>query len=413
MPDNTNAELIAIGTELLLGEITDTNSVYLARQLRDIGINLFLMTTVGDNLQRISTAISDALDRAEIVITTGGLGPTVDDMTRQAVAEAVGAPLVFHQSLYDGIAERFRGFGSAMTANNRQQAWLPAAALLIENPVGTAPSFIVESARGVVISLPGVPREMKYLMRESVVPWLLQKYQLGVIVARTLRTAGIGESALDDQIGAELLSERNPSVGLAAHHGCVDVRITAKAPNRDAAQELLDAMQARLHARIGQHIFGSDDDTLEEVVWRQLAGRGGVVHVVEAGLPGVISAGWKSANSRLNLQQYDSPADLFAALAQDPRGMSLAELAVEIAQRSRQQMQAAASIVVLCTPELDESPDIEQGSAVAVATEKSVRFRAYGFGARSSLAREWISRWGLANLWRQLNAEQSGSSRPD
>ncbi|MCY4464390.1 MAG: CinA family nicotinamide mononucleotide deamidase-related protein [Chloroflexi bacterium] len=409
MPDNTNAELIAIGTELLLGEITDTNSVYLARQLRDIGINLFLMTTVGDNLTRISTAISDALDRAEIVITTGGLGPTVDDMTRQAVADAVGVPLVFHQSLYDVIADRFRGFGSAMTANNRQQAWLPEAALLIENPVGTAPSFIVESARGVVISLPGVPREMKYLMRESVVPWLLQKYQLGVIVARTLRTAGVGESALDDQIGADLLSERNPSVGLAAHHGCVDVRITAKAADREAAQELLDTMQVRLHRRIGQHIFGSDDDTLEEVVWRQLAQRQGVVHVLEAGLPGVISAGWKSANSRLNLQQFDSPVDLYAALAQDPRSMSLAELAVEIAQRSRQQMEAAASIVVLCTPDLDESPDMEQGSAVAVATEKSVRFRAYGFGARSSLAREWISRWGLANLWRQLNAEQAAS----
>ncbi len=409
MPDNTNAELIAIGTELLLGEITDTNSVYLARQLRDIGINLFLMTTVGDNLQRICTAISDALDRAEVVITTGGLGPTVDDMTRQAVADAVGAPLVFHQSLYDVIAERFRGFGSAMTANNRQQAWLPEAAILIENPVGTAPSFIVESARGVVISLPGVPREMKYLMRESVVPWLLQKYRLGVIVARTLRTAGIGESALDDQIGAELLSERNPSVGLAAHHGCVDVRITAKAANHEAAQMLLDAMQARLQARIGQHIFGRDDDTLEEVVWRQLAQRGGLVHVLEAGLPGVISSGWNSANSRLNLQQYDSPVDLFAALAEDSRSMSLAELAVEIAQRSRKQLQAAASIVVLCTPDLDESPDIEQGSAVAVATEDSVRFRAYGFGARSSLAREWISRWGLANLWRQLNAERAAS----
>ena len=412
MPDNPNAELIAIGTELLLGEITDTNSVYLARQLRDIGINLFLMTTVGDNLQRIATAISEALDRAEIVITTGGLGPTVDDMTRQAVADAVGAPLVFHQSLYDVIAERFRGFGSAMTANNRQQAWLPEAAILIENPVGTAPSFIVESARGVVISLPGVPREMKYLMQESVVPWLLRKYQLGVILARTLRTAGIGESALDDQIGAELLSERNPSVGLAAHHGCVDVRITAKAASREAAQELLDAMQERLQARIGEHIFGSDDDSLEEVVWRQLAQQDGTVHVVEAGLPGVISAGWESANSRLNLQQFASPVDLYAALAQDPRSMSLAELAVEIAQRSQRQMGAAASIVVLCTPDIDESPDIEQGSAVAVATERSVRFRAYGFGARSSLAREWISRWGLANLWRQLNAE-GAASRPD
>ena len=411
MPDNPNAELIAIGTELLLGEITDTNSVFLARQLRDIGVNLYRMTTVGDNLGRIAEAISSALDRAEIVITTGGLGPTVDDMTRQAVADAAGVPLVFHQSLYDAIAERFRGFGSAMTANNRQQAWLPEAATLIPNPVGTAPCFIVESPRGVVISLPGVPREMKYLMRESVAPWLLRKYQLGVIVARTLRTAGVGESALDDQIGAELLSERNPSVGLAAHHGCVDVRITAKAADREAALELLDAMQARLQDKIGEHIYGADDDTLEDVVWRQLAKTGGSVHVLEAGLPGVISAGWQNDSDNLRLRQFDSPLDVYAARGEDPRSMTLRELAVDVAKRSRIDMKAAASIVVLCNPDLDENADVEQGSAVAVATAGSTRYRAYGFGARSNLAREWISRWGLASLWRQLRAEAE-ATRP-
>ena len=177
MPDNPNAEIIAVGTELLLGEITDTNSVFMARKLRDIGVNVFFMSTVGDNLGRIAAAIALALDRAEIVITSGGLGPTVDDMTRQAVAQALDLPLEFHQSLYDGIAERFRGFGSEMTENNRQQAYLPKGAILIENPVGTAPAFIAESPRGAVISLPGVPREMKYLMRESVEPYLLRKYQ--------------------------------------------------------------------------------------------------------------------------------------------------------------------------------------------------------------------------------------------
>ena len=130
--------------KLLLGEITDTNSVFMARQLRDIGVNVYFMTTVGDNLQRIASAISNALDRAEIVITCGGLGPTVDDMTRHAVADATASPLDFHQSLYDEIAERFRGFGVRMTENNRQQAFLPQDSVLIENPVGTAPAFIVE-----------------------------------------------------------------------------------------------------------------------------------------------------------------------------------------------------------------------------------------------------------------------------
>ena len=405
MPDNPNAEILAIGTELLLGEITDTNSVFLARQLRDLGVNVFFMTTVGDNFNRIADAIAAALERAEIVITTGGLGPTVDDMTRQAVAQATERPLEFHQSLYDGIAERFRGFGVAMTRNNKQQAYLPQGAILIENPVGTAPAFVVESARGVVISLPGVPREMKYLMAESVAPYLLRKYDLGIILARILRTAGIGESSLDDMIGADILSEKNPSIGLAAHHGCVDVRITAKANSRQDASRLLDNMQARLRARIGDHIFGIDDSTLEDVVWQQLQRHRLRVHVIEAGLPGVISARWTADPARLTATAYDSPRQVYAAFAVDEAEVSLRDFAIDAAQRVRRDRGADAAIVVLCQPDLDENADIEQGSAVAISTAQNTRYRVYGFGTRSNLARDWLSRWGLASMWRQLKEE--------
>lgn len=402
MPDNPSAEIIAIGTELLLGEITDTNSAYLARQLRDIGVNVFLMTTVGDNLKRIADAISAALDRSEIVITTGGLGPTVDDMTRQAVADVLERPLEYHDSLYRAIEERFRGFGAPMTANNRQQAFLPQAATLIENPVGTAPAFMVESERGAVISLPGVPREMKYLMGESVLPLLLRKYELGVIVARTLRTAGIGESSLDDKIGTDILSERNPSVGLAAHHGAVDVRVTAKADSRAKALALLDQMQARLMQRIGEDVFGVDDAALEEVVWEEVAKRGMTVHIVEAGLPGVISASWEDVSGALRTEYYDRPTQVFERYGIQATDESLTKLAADIARRIRLQEGVDACIVALSAPDLDENADIEQGSAVAIATAAETRFRGYGFGARSSLAREWISRWGLASLWRML-----------
>lgn len=402
MPDNPNAEIIAIGTELLLGEITDTNSVFLARRLRDIGVNVFFMTTVGDNLGRIKDAISDALDRAEIVITTGGLGPTVDDMTRQAVADAVGRPLEFHQSLYDKIAERFRGFGSKMTENNRQQAFLPAGAILIENPVGTAPSFIVESERGVVISVPGVPREMKFLITETVEPYLLRKYELGIIVARILRTAGVGESSLDDQIGTEILSETNPSVGLAAHHGSVDVRITAKADSKTNATKLLDDMQGRLEAQIGEHIFGVDDATLEDVVWRHVQRRQLRVHVIEAGLPGVISGSWQDRSDLLAVAAYDSPQSAFDHFELDASSVSLREFAVDVADRVRGNENVAASVVVLSYPDLAENADVEQGSAIAISTAWDLRYRVYGFGARSPLAREWLSRWGLANLWKML-----------
>ncbi len=406
MPDNPNAEIVAIGTEILLGEITDTNSVYLARQLRDIGVNVFFMTTVGDNLARIADAIAAALDRAEIVITTGGLGPTVDDMTRQAVADVAGRPLIFHESLYQGIEERFRGFGVAMTANNRQQAYLPKGATLIENLVGTAPAFLVESERGVVISLPGVPREMKYLVTESVIPHLLRTYELGVIMARTLRTAGIGESSLDDKIGRDILNERNPSVGLAAHHGAVDVRITAKADSRPNAIALLDEMQARLEERIGEDVFGVDDATLEDIVWQHLMKRNLKVNVVEAGLPGVISDAWNEESGALRTEFYEHPDQVFQRFAISPADRSLTEIASDIAERMRKQEGADACIVVLSYPDLDENADVEQGSAVAIATAAQSRFRGYGFGTRSSLAREWISRWGLASLWRMLQDQQ-------
>ena len=402
MPDNPNAEIIAIGTELLLGEITDTNSVFLARQLRDIGVNVFFMTTVGDNLGRIKDAISDALDRAEIVITTGGLGPTVDDMTRQAVADAVGRPLEFHRSLYEHIAERFRGFGSTMTANNRQQAYLPTGAILVENPVGTAPSFIVESDRGVVISVPGVPREMKFLITESVVPYLLRKYELGIIVARILRTAGIGESSLDDQIGTAILSETNPSVGLAAHHGSVDIRVTAKAATRADATLLLDDMQDRLEAQIGEHIFGVDDATLEDVVWRHVQRNQLRIHVTEAGLPGVISGSWEGDSDYLTATLFDNPQHAFEHYAVDAAEAPLREFAADLAKRILARRGADASVVVLCYPNLEENADREQGSAIAIATARDLRYRVYGFGARSPLAREWLSRWGLANLWKML-----------
>ena len=397
MPDNPNAELIAIGTELLLGEITDTNSVYMARQLRDIGVNVFFMTTVGDNLERIADAIRAALNRAEVVITCGGLGPTVDDMTRVAVADATGRELDFHQTLYDSIAERFRGFGVPMTENNRQQAWLPAEAILIENPVGTAPAFIVETGRGRVISLPGVPREMKYLFAESVVPYLLRQYELGIIVARTLRTAGIGESSLDDMIGADILQERNPSVGLAAHHGCVDVRVTAKARDKAEAEALLDSMQERLHARIGDHVFGIDEATLESVVADLLRRHDLKLHITEAGLPGVISASLQDQDAAVASRTLEFSRIVSA-------DASLRSAALDLARRTRRETGLDAAVVVLSDPALEENADVAGGSAVAIATANDSACRVYGFGAKSALAREWLSRWGMANLWRMLKA---------
>ncbi len=275
-----SAEIITIGTEILLGEIVDTNARHLARQLRDAGVDLYRKTTVGDNATRIAQAIQQALERCDIILTTGGLGPTVDDPTREAIALAVGVSTEFKPELWDQIQARFQRFGRTPTENNRRQAFIPQGAIAIENPVGTAPSFIVEEGNHAIIALPGVPREMEYLLENAVLPYLKQRYQLsGIIKARVLHTAGAGESLIDDLIG-DLERLNNPTVGLAAHSGQVDVRITAKANSKSEADALIREVELEIRKRLGEWIYGADQETLEEVAFRALARRGWSLAVI-------------------------------------------------------------------------------------------------------------------------------------
>ena len=271
-----HAELVMIGTELLLGEIVDTNATKLARMLREIGLDLYYKTTVGDNEARITAVLNLALDRSQVVITSGGLGPTVDDTTRQAVADATGRKLVYSQELEQQIAARFRSFGRAMADNNKRQAYIPEGALPLPNPVGTAPCFLSEdvSGRGFIVSLPGVPRELEYMMTNTVIPLLVERVGgTKTIKARVLRTCAVGESDIDRAIG-DLMTLANPTVGLAAHSGQTDVRITAKADTEFEARALIAPVEADLRRRLGVAIYGVDQETLPEVVGRLLADRG-------------------------------------------------------------------------------------------------------------------------------------------
>ncbi len=281
-----SAEILTIGTEILLGEIVDTNARYLARALRDAGVDLYRKTTVGDNARRIAQVIHDSLERCDIVITTGGLGPTVDDPTREAVALSVGVQTEFRPELWEQIQARFRRFNRQPTENNRRQAYVPQGAIAVENPVGTAPAFIVEHQGHAIIALPGVPREMEYLLQNAALPYLRQKYGLtGIIKSRILHTAGAGESQIDDLIG-DLEASSNPTVGLAAHSGQVDVRITAKAETETAADVLIQPLEATLRQRLGSWVYGADQETLEEVALRAVGQNGWRLIVVEAGLGG-------------------------------------------------------------------------------------------------------------------------------
>jgi competence/damage-inducible protein CinA-like protein len=281
-----SAEIITIGTEILLGEIVDTNARFLARTLRDVGIDLYRKTTVGDNPTRIAQAIQGSLQQCEIVITTGGLGPTVDDPTRQAVALAIGVENEFRPELWEQIQARFRRFNRQPTENNKRQAYIPKGAIPVENPVGTAPAFIVEVGESSIITLPGVPREMKYLTKNAILPYLRQRYQLtGIIKARILHTAGAGESQIDDLIG-DLEELSNPTVGLAAHSGQVDVRITAKADSEAHADSLIKPVEDTVRQRLGNWVYGADQDSLEESALLSVKNKGWTLIAIEAGLNG-------------------------------------------------------------------------------------------------------------------------------
>lgn len=282
------AEILTIGTELLLGEIVDTNSQYLARQLRDAGIDLYWLGTVGDNEARIAEAVQHSLSRSDIVLCTGGLGPTVDDVTREGIARALGVELEFREELWTQIQERFARFKRTPSENNKRQAFVPAGARVLENAVGSAPAFLIERKGKVVLSVPGVPSEMKYIFEHGILPYFKERFGLtGIIRARVLHVAGVPESQIDEQI-ADLEKLSNPTVGLAAHAGSVDVRLTAKAENEAEADKMLDGLEAEVRERLGDWVHGIDSETLARAVLRQVAGEKKTLAVIEKGLHGAL-----------------------------------------------------------------------------------------------------------------------------
>jgi competence/damage-inducible protein CinA-like protein len=289
------AEIVTIGTELLLGEIQDTNSRYIARFLRDIGVDLYRLSTVGDNVQRITATLQEALMRADIVITTGGLGPTVDDPTRQAVAKTFNVPLEFHEELWEQILERYKQYGQKPTENNKRQAYIPANSIPIPNPVGTAPAFAYELGTKVVISLPGVPREMEYLIEHFVRDYLKRRYGLHETVIKpwVIHTISKGESNIDEIIG-DLEELSNPTVGLLAHPGQTDIRVTAKAGSLAEAERMMAPVLQRIREQLGKYIYGENETTLEEAVGRLIAEHNVSVEIIEVGTKGEILSKLKS-----------------------------------------------------------------------------------------------------------------------
>jgi nicotinamide-nucleotide amidase len=285
------AEIVMIGSELLLGQIVDTNATYLAQQLNNIGIGLYYKTTVGDNPGRMEEVLNQALNRSDIVIASGGLGPTDDDITREIAAKVTGRELEFKQDLMDHIESLFRKVGMRMSPSNRRQAYIPKDSMSIPNPRGTAPGFIVEESRAILIAIPGVPGEVKFLMENSVIPYLREKFGLGqsIIKSRVLKLCGISESALGETIKDLLTTSKNPTLGILAKQGDMEVRVTAKASSEPEADSLISGMEEEVRRRLGPIIYGTDDDTLEEVVCALLQEMGLSLSVLETNSGGLVA----------------------------------------------------------------------------------------------------------------------------
>lgn len=308
-----SVEIVTIGTEILLGQLVDTNSVHVARVLADHGVDVFAKHSVGDNAERLAAMLEDVLARADGAVTTGGLGPTVDDLTKDAVARAVGAKLVLHEPSLRAIEERFRQFGRPMTDNNRRQAYLPEGCVVLDNPHGTAPGFVALRADGKFVAcMPGVPREMKPMLAEKLVPWLVGTYGLrDAIYTRTLHTVGIGESQLDQRVEDLFRTLENPKIAMLAHGGSVDVKLMAKAGSRAEAEALIEPVAAELRERIGAGYFGDDETTLPGAIVAELARRGAYLATAESCTGGqvadaIVSVAGASAAYRGGIVAYDN-----------------------------------------------------------------------------------------------------------
>lgn len=404
------AEIITTGTEILLGEIVDTNAAWMARRLRDLGIDLFYKTTVGDNEERIAAVMRQGLERSDVVLVSGGLGPTVDDVTREAAAKATGRGLELHEECWAGIQQLFARWGRTVGENNRRQAFLPQGAIPITNPVGTAPGFIVEVERAgrpsaLLICLPGVPREMKHLMQETVEPFLATR--LGPermwIKTRVLRTVGIGESAIDARIG-DLMRMSNPTVGLAAHLGQVDIRVTAKAPGEAQADAMIAEVVADLRQRLGVVIYGEGDESLEAVVARLLAQAGQTLALVETNTGGEVARRLLAASAgspvlkmaRVVAETGELPLDGAVPLV----GQAAADQA---AQWLLQSGEASLALAIFGTLDPAAGPyGAYRGETfMALASATGTWHQRIDFGGVEEVARRWVSNAALnwLRLW--------------
>lgn len=260
-----NCTILTVGTELLMGQIVNTNTAFLSKELNDLGINVLYHLTVGDNPNRLERMLKIALEVSDLIVTTGGLGPTQDDLTKEIIAKSLGKELVLHEPTLVKIEDFFRRLNREMSINNRKQAFIPKKSIVLENDNGTAPGFITEANEKIVVALPGPPREMKTLFFDSVKPYLQSKSEFK-IKSKILKFVGIGESSLETALEDLITDQINPTIATYASGGEISLRITARGKSDEEIDASIDPMVEKVESRLKKHIYSYDNESLEKVV---------------------------------------------------------------------------------------------------------------------------------------------------
>lgn len=374
-------EVVAVGTELLLGQITNTNASHIGATLADHGLDAHFQQVVGDNLDRVAGSIATAVERADAVIITGGIGPTRDDLTREAVCQATQRELVFDEE----YAELLRGWwiarGREMPESNLRQAYYPEGAELIVNPKGTAPALALDHGGTLIFCIPGVPQEMEYLLAREVMPRILSRSGgPAIVVSRLVRTWGQSESMVGEMLDDLYQGSTNPSVAFLASGGEIKVRITAKGDSRETALALIEPVESEVRSRLADYVFGGDDETVDRVIANALAQRRWTVGTAESMTGGLVAAALTSVPGaseyvRGGLVAYDAELKQKLLGVTDISHVVDVETAIEMAQGGRELL--GADVVVAVTGEAGPNAvERPAGSVViAVATPDQARAR--------------------------------------
>ena len=411
------AEILSVGTELLMGQIANTDAQYISRRLSELGVTIYRHTTVGDNPARVKEALGQALERSDIVLTTGGLGPTEDDLTKEMVGEYFGLEMQLHQPSLDAIAVYMNRIGRPMTENNKKQAYFPEGAIIMPNLCGTAPGCIVEQGDKAVAVLPGPPHELKDMFDRELAPYLARRSGAH-IESRFLRIFGIGESSLETML-IDLFHGSNPTLALYCGAGEVQARITARAATSEEAQRLMDPVEDEIRRRVGDAFYGYGvDNTMANVVLEMLKARGETVCFAESCTGGLIASSMvENAGASAVLKEsyvvYSEEAKMrilgVKASTLETHGVVSAECAKEMAEGARRVSGATWGVSVTGVAGPDGGTEKTPVGTVFVGIAGEGFCEAFEFHFRGR--RDWIRLLACSNALNKLRQTVFASNR--